>query len=57
MYGNAGMKKVFASWNRWMDLEKTGGLNIHLKKETDRASNYNQLIPGKKLSWDSSIFE
>ena len=21
-----------------MDLEKTGGLNIHLKKETDRAS-------------------
>ena len=22
-----------------MDLEKTGGLNIHLKKETDRASN------------------
>ena len=35
------MKKVFASWNRWMALEKTGGLNIHLKKETDRASNYN----------------
>ena len=30
-----------------MDLEKTGGLNIHLKKETDRASNYNQLSLAK----------
>ena len=55
------MKKVFASWNRWMDLEKIGGLNIHLKKETDRASNYVLVIiiscPWQKVVLGQQYFE
>ena len=44
-----------------MDLEKTGGLNIHLKKETDRASNYGLVIiiscPWQKVVLGQQYFE
>ena len=41
------MKKVLRIMEQMDGLRKDWGLNIRLKKETDRASNYNQLSLAK----------